>query len=58
VRAALEQLFGAGEQPRLGRVAEHGAIYATETTDGGDDGWRRRRMAPARVSRRWRAGIA
>jgi hypothetical protein len=38
VRAALEQLFGAGEQPRLRRVAERGAIYATETTDGAGEG--------------------
>jgi hypothetical protein len=38
VRAALEQLFGAGKQPRLGRVAEQGAIYAAETTDGPGEG--------------------
>src|SRR5215831_5796745 len=38
VRSALDQLFGAGEQPRLGRIAEQGAFYAVETTDGAGEG--------------------
>jgi len=37
VRAALEQIFPA-EEPRLGRVAERSASYATGTTGGADEG--------------------
>jgi hypothetical protein len=33
VRAALEQLFGAEKSPRLGRVAERGAVFDAGTPD-------------------------